>query len=1161
MPTHGKIDPFVPNQDSWTSYIERLEHYFVANDTAAGKKKSVLLTVCGSATFELAKSLVQPETLADKSYEQIRDVLKAHYCPKPSPIVQRYRFNTRERHSGESIADYVAALRALGEHCNFGGTINDMIRDRLVCGVNDFAIQRRLLQENDLTYQTAYDLAVAMETASKGVQDLRKSNPFSGTNSTNHQVQHFHQPPATNPGGTVHFQCYRCGGKNHSSQVCRYKDTECRYCKKIGHLARVCNKKKAMQSAGAAKAHGKVHKRPPSVNTLKEVIPPPVSDVEEQEDSSSFPVYTMHHKSQPLEVTMNVNKNSVVMEVDTGAGLSLVSEETYSSFFQSCPLKQTSIQLHTYGGQPIRVLGEIDVTVDYQSQTANLPLLVVEGNGPSLLGRNWLSTIRLQWNDIFQLYATTPINGLLEKHNSIFRKELGLLKDAKATIYTSDQPIPRFCKPRSISYYLKEKVEQELTRLQQQGIITPVKHSTWAAPIVPVMKPDGNIRICGDYKVTINPIVKQDVYPLPRVEDLFSQLAGGKVFSKLDLQHAYQQIELDENSKTFTTINTHKGLFQYNRLPFGISSAPAIFQRTIETVLAGIPKIAIYLDDILVTGVDDTDHFQTLDNVLTRLNSAGLSLKQSKCKFGLTSIEYLGHIIDKDGIHPSPSKVEAIKDAPTPKNVTELKAFLGLINYYNKFMSNLSCVLSPLYRLLRKDSKWKWSKEQTQAFEKAKQLLQSSSVLTHFDPSKELIISADASAYGIGAVLSHKIDGDKEKPITFVSRTLTEAEKKYSQIEKEALAIIFAVKKFHPYIHGRSFCIQSDHKPLKFLFSENRQVPIMASSRIQRWALILGAYNYQISHKPGHLISNADALSRLPLTDTSDPSSTPEELTHLIHQLSESIVTANQIKLWTDKDPVLSRVRRLVSSGWTLTEPEPSLTPYHNRHCELSIIDGCVLWGSRVIVPPAGRKIILDQLHECHPGINRMKSLARCYVWWPKIDSDIENVVQSCKTCQENRASPNKAPLHPWEYPKKPWSRLHIDHAGPFLGHYFLIIVDAQSKWIEAKIVPSTSAEATITVLRSLFATHGIPEHIVSDNGPGFTSHEFSTFLTQNGVKHIRTSPYHPSSNGLAERAVQTVKQGITKLNGPIHSRLNRFLLNYRITPHTSTGQSPAEHF
>ena len=235
------------------------------------------------------------------------------------------------------------------------------------------------------------------------------------------------------------------------------------------------------------------------------------------------------------------------------------------------------------------------------------------------------------------------------------------------------------------------------------------------------------------------------------------------------------------------------------------------------------------------------------------------------------------------------------------------------------------------------------------------------------------------------------------------------------------------------------------------------------------------------------------------------------------------------------------------------------MAPYHHRCSELSVADGCILWGSRVIVPSTGRQIVLDQLHECHLGISRMKSLARCYVWWPKIENDIEHLVQNCHTCQLHRPTPPKVPLHTWEYPQRPWSRIHIDHAGLFMGHTLLIIVDAYSKWIEAFIVPSTSTETTVKILRSLFATHGLPEHLVSDNGSGFTSQQFKQFMADNGIKHSCTSPYHPSSNGLAERAVQTVKQGISKLEGTIQFRLSRFLLTYRITPQTSTGLAPSE--
>ena len=289
-------------------------------------------------------------------------------------------------------------------------------------------------------------------------------------------------------------------------------------------------------------------------------------------------------------------------------------------------------------------------------------------------------------------------------------------------------------------YILRERVEKELDRLLSEGIIEPVQFSDWAAPTVPIVKEDGRIRICGDYRVTINHLSKLDSYPIPKASDLFAALAGGKSFSKLDLSHAYLQLVLDEESRKFTTINTQKGLFQYKRLPFGILSAPAIFQRTMDSLLQGIPQTCVYLDDILITGNTVEEHLKNLDEVLRRLQTAGLRLKSSKCLFMAPSVEYLGHVIDSAGLYPTKAKVKAITEAPTPRNVTELRSFLGLINYYGKFLPNLSSTLAPLYKLLQQNTQWQWCDQQVTAFNAAKEALQSSTLLVHYDGSKPLTL-------------------------------------------------------------------------------------------------------------------------------------------------------------------------------------------------------------------------------------------------------------------------------------------------------------------------------------------------------------------------------------------------------------------------------------
>lgn len=535
----------------------------------------------------------------------------------------------------------------------------------------------------------------------------------------------------------------------------------------------------------------------------------------------------------------------------------------------------------------------------------------------------------------------------------------------------------------------------------------------------------------------------------------------------------------------------------------------------------------------------------------------GLRLKREKCAFMQREADFLGHRVDSTGLRPLLNKVEALQKAPAPRNVTELKAYLGLLNYYHRFLPNLSTLLAPLHNLLRKSVKWHWSSEQREAFEKSKQLIQSPEVLVHYDTQKDLILACDASPYGVGAVLSHRMEDGQERPISFMSRTLTPSERNYSQLDKEGLAVIFGIQRFHKYLFGRKFTICTDHKPLISLLSEMKAVPQFVSPRIQRWAVMMQAYEYTIVYKPGKEHSNADALSRCPVPDVS-PEACSEDRILMMEDIP--LVSAKNVCTWTGKDPILARVRQVVLSGGAYQMDSPEFKPYAARQTELSVQDGCILWGARVIIPPQGRKDVLQQLHQCHPGISRMKALARSYFWWPKLDDDIEALAKSCLTCQEHRKAPATAPLHPWEWPEKPWERIHIDYAGPFLGHMFLILIDAHSKWMDVYPVSTTSSATTIDCLRKSFSNHGLPEMLVSDNAAYFVSTEFKDFMNKNGIKHVTSAPFHASSNGLAERAVQTFKTMMKKAGeGSVATKVARVLFSYRITPQSTTGLSPAE--
>jgi hypothetical protein len=848
------------------------------------------------------------------------------------------------------------------------------------------------------------------------------------------------------------------------------------------------------------------------------------------------------------------------MEVDTGAAVSLISFETYEIHMRDVPLLPSNARIKTYTGEVIKVMGQLNLDVVYNMQQARLPLLVVDGNGPSLFGRNWLRKIKLDWYNIC-IVRDSELDNLCQKYSNIFKSGLGKYSGPPASIRIKPSAQPKFCKARPVPYALREKIEDAIDQNIAEGIWEPVQYSEWASPLVPILKSSGSVRLCGDYKVTVNQFCESDNYPIPRIEDLYSELAGGKTFSKIDLSQAYFQIPIDESSQAYLTVNTHRGLFKVTRLPMGIHPATGIFQRIINNILQGLTQVTVYLDDILVTGNNEVQHLQNLEAVFKRLSEANLHISKEKCTFMSSSVTYLGHKIDAEGLHPLEEKVIAIRDARAPRDVTELRSFLGLVNHYARFLPHLSTILAPLHSLLQKNTSWKWEKRQQDAFISVKQMLRTDSVLVHFDRTLPILLECDASPYGLGAVLSHRFPDGSERPISFASRSLSPAEKNYSHLEKEGLALIFGVRKFHQYLYGHEFTLATDHKPLTYLFNENKCIPQMASARIIRWAITLSAYQYSITYKKGSLNNCADALSRLPLPTTVKSTPIPRETIFLMNYLNSTPITGEEIRQWTSKDRVLSRVFDWIQTGWPPQCPGADYRPYYARKNELSSFNGCILWGSRVVVPEPGQSYVLQELHESHIGMSRMKSLARNYVWWPGLDNAIENTVKKCHPCQLYCNQPAPAELHPWDWPDSPWSRLHIDHAGEFMGKFFLIVIDAHSKWLEVLPVSNTSSAVTINALQMIFATHGLPNSLVSDNASGFTSHEFEEFCKQNGIDHIRVAPYKAASNGLAERAVQIFKAAFKRMDPkvPLQKRLNKFLFKYRITPQTSTGLSPAE--
>ena len=1200
---------FDENEESFEAYLERIEQFFVANNLKIDddRARAVFLTVVGKKNHTLLMDLCAPSKPAEKKLQELIELMRTHFVPKTNFIAERYKFNTRNQREEESISEYMANLRKLATTCKFGTFLEDALRDRFVCGVKSAELRDRLLNSahtKDLTLAAAYEMGLAHEVnkqnAQQWSQKMFKANAISKTNLNKREEQ---RKP-----------CYRCGGHSHLPSECRFKDVECRVCKKKGHIAKACRSKPEDKKDKPTKwtKHLDASSKPSDQNLKNNAgeiwsgrtRPPedqpaqvnssekefPTTPVEPQptikkERAKSIPGFVTEYQAgnirdielfsvkaegediesesdivKPYYVFLRVNDKRLKMEVDTGAAVSVISESLYKRRFRKKKLMPSNCVLRTYSKQSLRLLGSISVTAKCNGITRVLTLLVVKGNGPALLGRDWIKKLKLDWSFVNRV-APQSFEDLCDKYPEVFEPSLGKVKGIKAKLHVVPGAMPKFCKPRTVPYALREAVEVQLSKLEADGVITPVSYSEWAAPTVNIPKVDQTVRICGDYKVSINPWLEVDQYPIPKPQDLFTKLAGGERFTKLDLSQAYQQVELDESSKQYLTINTHKGLYQVNRLPYGVASAPAIFQKLMDQVLQGIDGVICYLDDILITGKNTETHMNHLEEVLKRLSAHNFKAKREKCAFFQHSVSYLGHVIDSEGIHPIQEKCEAIANAAMPTTTTELKSFLSLLSYYGKFIPNLSTIIAPMTGLLQKEVKWEWSELCQKAFEAAKKQLLSSKVLVHYNPDLPLILACDASPVGIGAVISHKMQDGSEKPISFASRMLTKAEKNYSQIEKEALGLVFGVIKFHEYLFGRKFTLITDHKPLLKILGPKTGVPPLAAARMQRWALILAAYTYEIQYKPSGEHGNADALSRLPIADKSFPKSNP---IFRVSYLDSLPITAKDVAQETDRDPVLSKVKHYVLTGWPKYISDETLQPFVKRKFDLTVENDCVLWGFRVVIPEKLQRRLLLELHESHWGMVKMKSLSRSLFWWPTLDEDIVNEANQCDICKHQRSMPATAPVHTWKWASGPWERIHIDFA-EVNKQMFLVVMDAYARWPEIINMQSTTASKTIEVLRDLFAAYGLPKEVVSDNGPQFTSSEFESFLTMNAVKHIKTPAYHPASNGLAERLVQNFKKSLAKgkaIGGmTLQHCIANFLYSYRNMPHTTTKKTPAELF
>ncbi|UYV74425.1 K02A2.6-like, partial [Cordylochernes scorpioides] len=1126
--------------ETFETFYERLEQFLILEEAGDEKKKAYLLTLMGSKTYSVLKNLCSPILPKDKTFDNLIDILKRHFSPKRSIVVERFIFFKRMQLKEESISDYLVEIKRLASSCNFGNFLEDSLRDKMVCGLYNAKIQNRIWSEGDISLAKVIEIALSMEAAEKNTKlfHLEQGEDCVDKLRMERKVESNFQ----------NGKCKHCG-KQHK-ELCRFKEAICFKCNKKGHIASICwsSRRNLRQHQNQP---GNIHQ---------------IGDQEEEEEyvqkiiSVTIPEYKINFASSdpPYLMELKVEGNFIKFEMDTGSGLTLISEKDFKNSLQHLKLEKASIIVRTYDGTVVPILGKINVKVECQDITYKLRALVVKGEKRALMGREWINRLKLGCFAVKHMPVEITIEEILKENQALFVETTEPIKGFTFSVNMCDVN-PIFHKARPVPFAIRPAVTEALDKMVAKGYLCEVASSKWATPVVVVPKKNKEIRICCDFKVTLNKYLDTAAYPLPTQQDLFSTLAKGKYFSKLDLRNAYLQLEVDPGTRPLLTINTHKGLFRFKRMPFGLANAPSYFQSVMDRVLSGIGGVICYIDDVLIATASIEEHLALLKTIFARLAKYNIKLKKEKCLFLQKEIEYLGHLVTEEGIRPLDHKVQAIQKAKTPTNISELRSFLGLVNFYGKFIPNLPELLKPLHELLHKKRPWVWTKECGEAIDKCKNSITSERVLVPYDATLPLCLATDASQIGVGAVLSHIIEG-QERPIMFASRTLSVAERNYSQIEKEALAIIYGVTKFHQFIYGRKFILITDHKPLVTILGSRSGIPTLSTSRLQRWALILSAYTYDIKFRRTQDHGNADLLSRFPVGCEEIPRLNN---VYALSYVEELPITAEEIATETEKDEVLSLAKFYTQQGWP-EKVADHLRPYFQRKLELTVDGECLVWGMRVVIPPSLRIKMLNCLHETHSGMNKLKAVARSHFWWPNLDTQIEFLVNKCRSCQQSQDGPNKGKWQPWKWSTRPWQRIHIDFANKE-NINLLIVVDSHSKWIEAIPMRETTTRKTIEQLRRLFSSYGLPEELVSDNGPQFTGSEMKGFLEGNGIKQTLIPAYHPQSNGLAERAVRTIKTALDKnkrkIGDTIQDTLSKVLLAYRSTPHVTTGKTPSELF
>ena len=1134
-------------------------------DDEPKRKKALLLHYAGEEVFDIYDTF----TVAKKGgedeagYQTLKKSLADHFEPKKHLDFEIFKFRSARQEATETMDSYCTRLRLLAANCEFGDgdRVDRELKTQILQSCTSVQLRRKAIRD-EMNLDKLLEFARSLEVADMQakVMEAEREGKVNFVGKKEKQNQH----KGSRRSGKAQNRpegCGWCGSAvRHPKEDCPAKDRKCNICDIKGHYWRFCKSKKNRNRA----------------KVMQVEVQNEFTDSENSEDEYVFGVGSQQATPQ---VDVKVNGQTVLCYVDTGASVNVIDNKTFKSLNKSdsgIELEKTSVKIYAYNSNTaLPVIGVFNAKTEYKDTSLNALFYVVDSTA-GFKGGNLLSSETAQKLKLIQFAFTTcsppSTEEICDRYPQAFTG-MGKMTGVKVKFHEDPSVKPAVQPHRRIPFHMRKRVEAEIKRLEELDIIEKVEGPTpWVSPIVAMPKPKKpeEIRICVDMRLP-NQAIKRTRHVMPTLDDILMRLNGATVFSKLDLNSGYHQLELDESSRNITTFSTHVGLRRYKRLNFGVTCAAELFQNHIAEAIAAVPNALNTSDDIMVYGRDQKEHDEALEGVLQALVDRNLTLNKGKCEFNKPSIEFYGFTFGKDGISPDVKKVEAVQKMATPKNAKEVRSFLGLTNYVSRFIPQYANITKPLRDLTKKNTPWTWDAEHEEAFKKLKDVLSRSTAVSYFHPKARTEVVVDAGPFGLGAILTQVIAGDKPRVVAYASRALTDTESRYSQTEREALAVVWACEHFHLYLLGQSFTVISDHKPLEGIFNHPTS---QTNARIERWNLRLQTYDFILKYRPG-IDNPADFLSRHPVNPShvkTDHEKTiaEEYVNFLIDNAVPKAVTSSEISAVTANDPTLQAVvRALKSDQWHLPKDSSvdaaAFLIFKTVRNELSFCDEShiILRGSRIVIPQLLQPKIINIAHEGHQGLVKTKSLLREKVWFPNIDCQVEAKIKTCLACAATSSEKTREPLKMTELPNSPWYEVSVDFQGPYpSGDFLLVVIDDYSRFPEVEIVSSTSVKAVLPKLHSIFARHGIPQIVKTDNGSPFNAADFASFAKYLGFQHQPVTPLWPEANGGVERFMRVLKKIMqtAHLEGKNWKQeLYRALLNYRATPHSTTGISPAE--